>query len=91
VSYQKHPMASLIDVQPDEARKRILEAYAECGLQQGDAAAMLNVAESTLIRWVKRLAMGPQVEALRERARKKGIYKFGRPPSRRRRRKKRAA
>jgi len=81
-------MASLIDVQPDEARKRILEAYAECGLQQGDAAALLNVAESTLIRWVKRLNMGPQVEKLRERARKRGTYKFGRPslaPRKRRR------
>lgn len=66
-----------------EARARaaelVLAAFEEACGHQRDASDVLNVAESTLIRWVKRLKLTPRITKIQQRAKKRGEYALGRP------------
>lgn len=65
------------------AKKAILAAFAECNGVQSWSADLLNVNEVTLIRWVRRLTLQGEIDAIREKATKRGAYVRGRPKTKR--------
>jgi hypothetical protein len=62
--YRKTRLSRLIEDSPDHARAEILAAYRLKGANLKASAAVLDCTYSTLIRWVKRLELGPALEKL---------------------------
>ena len=74
MAYTKHTIGLLIEVNPTEASRQILEAYRKGKASQRDAAKILGVAESTIIRWVKLLELGDKLEGLKKKALREGWH-----------------
>lgn len=74
MAYRKHPLAALIEVNRTEAVAQILAAYKEAGACQLDAARVLGVSESTLIRWVTQLALGAKLAKVKAQAKREGWH-----------------
>lgn len=87
MAYRRDEVGALLrkgatEEQRAEAAKRILLAFNECNGMQSHAADLLNVTESTLIRWVRVLNLRGKVDEVRERAKNRGAYVRGRPKKR---------
>lgn len=83
MAYKHDEVGELIRVDTTESRARasrlILAAVREAHGHQRNASDALNVAESTLIRWVRQLDLKAKIEGIRTRATKRGTYARGRP------------
>ena len=69
MSYRDTDLSSATRHRPDEARARILAAFTDAGGNAVHAAKALDCAHRTLMRWVKSLGLGDDVEAIRARKR----------------------
>jgi len=86
VAYKRDEVGVLVRQDTEESRKlaseRVLAAFREVSGRQKDACYVLNVAESTLIRWVKRLKLQAAIALIQQRAKNRGEYVRGRPKKR---------
>ncbi len=74
MAYTKHTLAALIEVDPKEAKAQICDAYTKAKASQRDAANVLGVAESTLIRWVRILDLAEAFAKIKRRAHREGWH-----------------
>ncbi len=74
MAYIKHPLAALIEVDPKKAASQILDAYKKGKASQRDAAKILGVAESTIIRWVKLLDLATALARIKKQAVREGWH-----------------
>lgn len=72
MSYQKHKLAALMQLDPVAARVQIVAALESSGMHMEAAAQALGCAHNTMLRWIERLEI--DVDALRERARDEGWH-----------------
>lgn len=80
-------MTALIQLNPDEARKRILEALKKSGFNRTNAVAQFGCSPWTFIKWIERLDLTDAIVKLETKAKKEGWYigrhggkRLGRPP-----------
>lgn len=82
MAFEQKEMQALIITKPAEAKRKILAALKSNGVHMGNAAASLDCAHVTLLRWIAKLGLSAEVEAMKDTAIKKGWYeghKGGRP------------
>lgn len=72
--YQKHELGSLIEYKPKEATERILNALREAKAHKADAAKLLGCSHGTLLRWIAKLGIGPQIDKLVAKAEREGWH-----------------
>ena len=77
-----HPLNVLIDAEPTKARAEMVRAYKAGGYTHDGAAQHLEVAESTFIRWVKKLDMWTELDRIRRQAEHDGAVLPSRRPAR---------
>ena len=77
-----HPLSIQIDIDPDKAKAELIRAYKAGHYTHQGAAEELQVAESTIIRWVHRLDLWKELDRLRKAAEKQGIVAASRKPAR---------
>lgn len=82
MAFEQKEMQALIITSPDKAKKQILAALKSSGVHMGHAATALGCAHVTLLRWIAKLDIGDDVDAMKARAVREGWYaghKGGRP------------
>lgn len=96
MAYRRVGLTALIEVAPEEATTRIIEAYRQAQASLRDAAKLLGIHERTLERWVEKLGIGVTLAEIKETAKKEGWHheenkKGGRPKGRKTTKKRRTA
>lgn len=81
MSYSNHEINVLIFLDPEAAKKKILNALKKAGMRKGDAAVLLKCSHATLIRWIDRLELQVKIEELQEVAKSEGWIYERRPGS----------
>lgn len=77
-----HPLTLTIDADPAKAKAELIRAYKAGSFTHDGAAKELGVAESTFIRWVRRMDLWGELDKLRDAAEKQGKVLPGRRPAR---------
>jgi hypothetical protein len=80
VTYRATDLGSQVALHPTEASAIILKAYRDAGANLRAAAEILGTSERSVHRYVERLRLTAQINALRARARHEGWLKSGRWP-----------
>lgn len=82
MAFEQKEMQGIILTDPAEAKRMILAALESNGVHMGKTSSALGCAHVTLLRWIAKLGLADKVDAMKERAIKKGWYeghKGGRP------------
>ncbi len=74
MAFVKHQMRSLIDVDPDRARREILAAVRKAKMHMGEAAKALECRQQTLLSWVRALDLEQEIDEMRETAKRNGWH-----------------
>lgn len=74
MSYREDELSLQVRLMPEEAKRRITDAYIAAGCNMTAAAAELGYAWRTVYRWVDALDLEPVFKRLRERATKEGWH-----------------
>lgn len=73
-THPDHVIAALIVADPKQARARLIERLRKARMHKGDCAAAIGCAHSTLLRWIRKLRLEPEIEKLEARARREGWH-----------------
>lgn len=68
----RHEIQALIQVQPSEAKKRIVSALKKSGVHLGNTAETLGCSYNTFLRWVEQLQLGEAIEEMKDKAKREG-------------------
>jgi transposase-like protein len=74
MAFVQQEMTSLIIVDPDEARRRIVKAFRKAEASIHGAAEVLGCGERTLHRWINKLKMRPEIAKLERQAEREGWH-----------------
>lgn len=82
MAFEQKEMQGLIITNPAKAKAKILSALKGARVHMGNAATALDCSHVTLLRWIAKLGLQKEVDAMKDDAIKRGTYdghKGGRP------------
>lgn len=74
MAYTKHPMQALMQLDPKQAKAKLLEAYRAAGASKRGVAVALGCTEQTIQNWLKTLDLETAFARLKKRAIKEGWH-----------------
>jgi len=69
-----HKMRSLIEINPETAKREMLKAFRDASCHYQDAAERIGCKAHTFTRWARLLGIKEALEALEEKAEKEGWH-----------------
>ena len=83
MAYRRQEIGLLAQVDPEEAKRRIVEALQASGCHRDEAASAMGCSKHTLWRWIVSLDLEATITKLEKRAVREGWHhgKRGRPPT----------